>query len=66
VIPSGPRPTARETVRTVLDSLREARAGPSAGEPETQPRRPASLVKWLVIALALLWFVLAPLLDALR
>jgi hypothetical protein len=66
VLPSGPRPTAAEAARTVLDSLRGRPAEKTdEGEQEAGPDR-SSLVKWIVAALALLWFVLLPLLDALR
>jgi hypothetical protein len=64
VMPSGPRPTAAEAARTVLDSFR-GRTETAEGEHEPGPNR-SSLVKWIVAALALLWFVLLPLLDALR
>jgi hypothetical protein len=65
VVPSGPRPTVGEAARTVLDALREDRVGEPEGEAEAQPNRSRSVVKWLVIGLALLWFVLVPLLDSL-
>jgi hypothetical protein len=65
VMPSGPRPTAAEAARTVLDSFRGRREETVEGEQERGPDR-SSLVKWIVAALALLWFVLLPLLDALR
>jgi hypothetical protein len=65
VMPSGPRPTAADAARTVLDSLRGHPAETAKGEQEAGPDR-SNLVKWIVAALALLWFVLLPLLDALR
>jgi hypothetical protein len=65
VMPSGPRPTAAEAARTVLDSLRGRPGETAEAEQDASPDR-SSLVKWIVAALALLWFVLVPLLDALR
>jgi hypothetical protein len=65
VLPSGPRPTATEAARTVLDSLRGRTDDVAESEQEAGPARP-NVVKWIVVALALLWFVLLPLLDALR
>jgi hypothetical protein len=65
VVPAGPRPSAAEVFRSVLDGLRE---GQPTSEPEAEPKaakpRSARILKWIAIAIVLLWFVLPPLLDA--
>jgi hypothetical protein len=59
-------PTAAEMARTVLDSLR---GRPPEGAPQTDaeppPSRSGSMIKWIVIGAAVLWFLIAPLLERL-
>jgi hypothetical protein len=62
VVPAGPRPTAGELGRTVLDTMRGGTIDPSE---QPEPNRAGTIVKWVVIGLALLWFLLPPLIDAL-
>jgi predicted ATP-dependent serine protease len=62
VVPASGRPTAGEVGRTVLDTIRGGTVD-TAEAPE--PNRAGTIVKWVVIGLALLWFLLPPLLDAL-
>ena len=63
VVPAGPRPTAAELGRTVLDTMRGGTID-SSEEPERS--RTGTIIKWVVIGAALLWFVVPALLDALR
>jgi hypothetical protein len=65
IVPAGPRPSAAEVFRSVLDALREGQttSGPEA-EPKAAKPRSARIFKWIAIAIVLLWFVLPPLLDA--
>ena len=60
---SGPRSTATELGRTVLDTMR---GGTIDTYEQPEPNRAGAIIKWVVIGLALLWFVVPVLLDALR
>jgi hypothetical protein len=63
VVPAGPRPTATELGRTVLDTIR---GGTIDTSEQPEPNRAGTIIKWVVIGLALLWFLVPALLDALR
>ena len=58
------RANAKDVGRSVLDTLRKSTGLPSETEAEPEPSRAGRLIKWVVIGVALLWFVLPPLLDA--
>ena len=62
VVVAEPHSSTAERGRRVLDVLRDE----GDSETEAQQRRICNFVRWLFVALAVLWFVLVPLLDALR
>jgi hypothetical protein len=61
VVSAEPHSSTAERARRVFDVLRE-------GEAEAEPaeHRAGNLVRWILVALAVFWFVVVPLLDQLR
>jgi hypothetical protein len=58
-----PHSSTAERARRVFDVLREG--GEAEADGEAEGRRTGNLVRWIFVALAVIWFVLVPLLDQL-
>jgi predicted ATP-dependent serine protease len=64
VIIAEPHSSTAERERSVFDMLRDATEGGTESEEQSQTGT-GRILRWIVIGLAVLWFVLVPLLDQL-
>jgi hypothetical protein len=60
VVTAEPHSSTAERARRVFDTLREAET-----ETEGDQRRGGNVLRWILVAIAVVWFVLVPLLDQL-
>jgi hypothetical protein len=60
VVMAEPHSSTAERARRVFNVLREGEA-----ETEAEPRRAGNIVRWIFVALAVLWFLVVPLVDQL-